>query len=86
MTSSEEGCPRSPRKPPAAWVWKNHKKYLWLQDHSTRRDGRHLSPDAEEYETSFLFLFYGESSFFKLSIIFSLTPSREQTVLFVSDS
>lgn len=56
------------------------------QDHSTRRGGSHLPPDAEESETSFLFLFWGENSFFKLSIIFSLTPSREQTVLFVSDS
>lgn len=62
------------------------KKYFWQQDQSARRGGSHLPPDAEESETSFLFFFWGENSFLKLSIIFSLTPSREQTVLFASDS
>lgn len=89
----------TPRKPLAAWgrsprVWKSHKirstsgcsQSRDRQEHSARRGGSHSSPDAGESETWFLFFFWGENSSFKLSIIFSFTPSREQTVLFTSNS
>lgn len=55
------------------------------QEGSARRIGSHSPRNDGQSKTWFLF-FHGEYSFLKLSIIFSLTPSREQTVRLASDS
>lgn len=87
VTSGGEGCPRSPQEshrqrgtevPKSGKTQKATSTFgsRWpreQQDHSARSSGSHSPRDAEESKTWFLFLFWAENSFLKLSIIFSHT-------------